>query len=179
MGILNPAVELSKFFYHDYPAKEEECLHQTAPQLSFSSDVVVLEITGPDVIDLTLIDLPGIISNAGPKGDENDVILIEEMVKGYLKQDTLILLVITMTGVFHQLSSTTIYTDSSDDIQNQKAARFAREADPEGKRTIGVLTKVDMLVGVEDKTRWLDVLRNADKVLAHGYFVSTYCDLPS
>lgn len=69
-------------------------------QLSFSENVVVLEITGQEVTDLTLVDLPGIISNAGPNGDEKDVKLIEDMVTGYIKKDCLILLVMTMTGMY-------------------------------------------------------------------------------
>ena len=48
---------------------------------------------------------------------------------------------------------------------------LARQADPEGKRTIGVLTKVDTLRGMEND-RWVKVLRGEREQLLHGYFVS-------
>jgi hypothetical protein len=137
-------------------------------QFGFSLDVVVLEITGPNVTNLTLVDLPGIISNAGPEGNEEDVLLIENMVRSYIKHGCVILLVLTMTGMLLLHGP----ADRLDDIQNQKAARFAREADPMGTRTIGVLTKADMLDDPVDLERWLDVVRNDEKTLRHGYYVS-------
>ena len=48
---------------------------------------------------------------------------------------------------------------------------LARQVDPDGKRTIGVLTKVDTLRGMEND-RWVKVLRGEREQLLHGYFVS-------
>lgn len=62
-------------------------------------------------------------------------------------------------------------TDDADDIHNQKAALLAREADPEGKRTIGVLTKVDTLQSRTENDQWLKVVKNQREPLAHGYYV--------
>lgn len=61
---------------------------------------------------------------------------------------------------------------AADDIQNQKAALLASEVDPDGKRTIGVLTKVDTLQGREVDL-WAKVLKNETEPLLHGYYVST------
>lgn len=64
-------------------------------------------------------------------------------------------------------------TPCVDDIQNQKAALLANEVDPDGKRTIGVLTKVDTLQGREVDL-WLKVLMNETEPLLHGYYVSCF-----
>lgn len=48
---------------------------------------------------------------------------------------------------------------------------MARKADPEGKRTIGVLTKADTVVTREDMNKWLKVLLGQEEPLAHGYYV--------
>lgn len=60
----------------------------------------------------------------------------------------------------------------SDDIQNQKAALLAREVDPHGRRTIGVLTKVDTVRSKADIDIWLKVVMGLREPLAHGYYVS-------
>lgn len=67
-------------------------------QLAFSRNVVVLEITGPNVTDLTLVDLPGIIQSVGHGEDKGNIQLVENLVKSYISKDCLILLVITMKG---------------------------------------------------------------------------------
>ena len=84
----------------------------------------------------------GIISNSD---DKRDIELIEEMVKNSISGNTLILLTVTMKG--EQTPSASIpslksnFSDPvappTDDLQNQKAVLLAKEADPEGKRTIG------------------------------------------
>lgn len=57
----------------------------------------------------------------------------------------------------------------SGDIETQSAVKLARDVDPEGKRTIGVVTKIDTLRGVEKKM-WLPIVRNQKEALLHGYF---------
>lgn len=66
-------------------------------QLAFSRNVIVLEISGPDVTDLTLVDLPGIIQNVGSE-DRGNIGLVEDLVKSYISKDCLVLLVLTMKG---------------------------------------------------------------------------------
>lgn len=59
-------------------------------------------------------------------------------------------------------------------MKNQGAFSLARQADPEGKRTIGVLTKADTVEAGEENG-WISVLRNEKNPLRHGYFVSALC----
>jgi hypothetical protein len=51
---------------------------------------------------------------------------------------------------------------------------MAHDVDPDGKRTIGVLTKVDTLPPGSETRRWVKVLENSDPktMLLHGYYVS-------
>lgn len=58
----------------------------------------------------------------------------------------------------------------SEDFQNQPSVTMAREADPTGARTLGVLTKPDRVEeGVFDN--WKPVLEGKEQKLHHGYYV--------
>lgn len=65
-----------------------------------------------------------------------------------------------------------------DDIENQKAARLAKQVDPSGRRTIGVLTKPDTLTAgaVKSKENWLAVLEGRRDKTTHGYFCTRQPD---
>ena len=90
---------------------------------------IVLEVTSPDVPDLTLIDLPGIILNPTPDQPQDIVIQIDQLIKFYIsREETIILCVIPC----HQ------------DIASNKALSVAREYDQTGERTLGVLTRADL-----------------------------------
>jgi hypothetical protein len=104
--------------------------------------------------------------------DRNNIDLIKNLVKEHIAGNTLILLAITMRGHYSFLCVAAIAeTLSVDDLENQSAAFLAKEADPSGLRTIGVLTKPDTLQEGEHKT-WLDVLEGYRHPLKHGYFVT-------
>ncbi|KAG0664588.1 hypothetical protein C6P46_001184 [Rhodotorula mucilaginosa] len=132
-------------------AKSDARPERLRNQLSFSTNLVCVDVSGP-VTDLAFLDLPGIISNAD---DTRDIELIETMVKNSISGNTLILLTVTM----------------KDDFQNQKAVLLAKEADPEGQRTIGVLTKADTVQRGEHAS-WLELVEGRRHQLAHGFFVT-------
>lgn len=107
LAILNPSVAPHQFLDCELPKNKGELPCNSVKQLEFSRNVVVLEISGPEVIDLTLVDLPGLIKSVDAGEDENNVALVDDMVKDYMKQEeSLILLVITMKGRSHQARST-------------------------------------------------------------------------
>ncbi|TBU24235.1 P-loop containing nucleoside triphosphate hydrolase protein [Dichomitus squalens] len=126
--------------------------------LLFSRNVVCVELAGPDLVDLSFVDLPGIVQNA----DAEIVKLVEDLVTSYIQGTSLILVTLPM----------------SDDIENQKAARLAKLADPQGLRTIGVMTKPDMLTAGATKARslWLEVLEGRRHPLRHGYYCTRQPD---
>jgi hypothetical protein len=104
LAILNPSVQTSKTVAYNLPQEEEKKPLEFTKQLAFSRNVIVLEIAGPTVTDLTLVDLPGIIQNVGKNEDPNNIVLVEELVKSYIAKDCLILLVITMKGTVNYSS---------------------------------------------------------------------------
>jgi len=142
LAILNPSVSASEFEDFDTSTLAHGgTFPGSAGQLQFSSNVVCLDISGPDVTDLSFIDLPGIISNVAPGQDRSMIDVVRNMTRDHIKGNTLILLTITMR----------------DDIDNQGAADLAHTEDPQGLRTIGVLTKPDTIQKGEEHA-WLGIL---------------------
>ncbi|RPD63557.1 hypothetical protein L227DRAFT_608779 [Lentinus tigrinus ALCF2SS1-6] len=158
-AILNPDVLRSHFLDIDIEAlRAGDTKIPGAKPLAFSRHVICVDLIGPDLVDLSFVDLPGIVQNAEPE----IVQLVEDLVKSYVVGNCLILVTLPM----------------SDDIENQKAARIAKQADPEGMRTIGVLTKPDTLPPGSTKSRemWLDVIEGRRHQLKHGYFCTRQPD---
>ncbi|KAK7461117.1 hypothetical protein VKT23_009043 [Stygiomarasmius scandens] len=158
VSVLNPEVSTTKILSSTLDELKEwsEKSLETVP---FSRNVVIVDLEGPELTDLAFIDLPGLIQNAEP----NTVRLVEDMVSSHIKGNCLILVALPMT----------------DDIENQKALRLACDEDPEGRRTIGVLTKPDMLGTGSTKALsiWLDVIEGRGRhKLAHGYYCTRQPD---
>lgn len=57
-----------------------------------------MEISGPGLTDLTLIDLPGIIHSTGRNEDPRNIELVTNLVKDRISRDALILLMISAKG---------------------------------------------------------------------------------
>ncbi|EOA16033.1 hypothetical protein CARUB_v10004162mg [Capsella rubella] len=89
-----------------------------------------LTIHSPNVLDITLVDLPGITKV--PVGDQPSDIeaRIRTMILSYIKLDTCLILAVTPANT---------------DLANSDALQIASNADPDGHRTIGVITKLDIM----------------------------------
>ncbi|KAH8117943.1 P-loop containing nucleoside triphosphate hydrolase protein [Phellopilus nigrolimitatus] len=156
LAILNPSVAADRFVNLDLQTLEpDEPPLGSRRQLQFSANVVCVQLSSPDSADLSFIDLPGIISNVTDGEDPGNIDLIKNLVQEHISGNSLILLTITMR----------------DDIQNQSAALLAKAADPQGSRTIGVLTKPDTLQEGEHSA-WIDILAGKINPLTHGYYVT-------
>ncbi|UKJ90168.2 dynamin GTPase [Theileria orientalis] len=120
--------------YDDFQKIKEEIRLETeritGSTKNVSSVPIFLKITSPKVIDLTLIDLPGITKV--PVGDQtNDIEMqIRQMILEYITKPTCIILALSAANT---------------DIATSDSLKMAREVDPSGLRTIGVITKCDML----------------------------------
>ncbi|CAG8548187.1 1087_t:CDS:2, partial [Cetraspora pellucida] len=147
-ALLNPRKNSDLYFNWDFGNKNYDD-DSKSNTIKFTKNVVCIEIKGPDVPNLSLIDLPGIIK------DEKFILLIEELVKEYIQKDKSII-VATIS--------------CKDDIDNQAIVSLAKNADISGIRTLGVLTKPDTIEeGTHDK--WLKIMRNEAHRLDLGYFV--------
>ncbi|KAB1997356.1 hypothetical protein ES319_D12G018900v1 [Gossypium barbadense] len=91
-----------------------------------SDKQIRLKIFSPNVLDITLVDLPGITKV--PVGDQPSDIeaRIRTMIMSYIKQPSCLILAVT---------------PANSDLANSDALQIAGNADPDGYRTIGVITK--------------------------------------
>ena len=118
---------------------------------SISDIPINLRIYSHRVLDITLVDLPGITKV--PVGDQprNIEDLVREMILKYIRNPSSIILAITA---------------ANSDLANSDALKLAREVDPDGVRTLGVLTKIDLM---DRGTDALDMLNNKIYPLRLGY----------
>jgi GTPase SAR1 family protein len=110
-----------------------------------------VKIFSPRVVDLTLIDLPGIAKV--PVGDQPSDIekKIRQIVLDYISNPNSIILAVTAANT---------------DIANSDALQMAMQVDPAGERTLGVLTKVDLM---DKGTNAIDILNGNHVPLKLGY----------
>ena len=110
----------------------------------------MLDIFSPNYPDLQFVDLPGFTRTTVAGQNEGIVQQIEELNLKYMRDPNTIILAIQ---------------DGTQDIANSEALNKALSVDPEGKRTVGVLTKLDLLQRPEDKEKVARVLENKTKPL--------------
>ena len=123
----------------------------TGRNRGISTKSIHLKIYSPSVLNLTLVDLPGMtkVSVGDQPADIEDQ--IREMCTSYASNPNSIVLAVTAANT---------------DLANSDALKLAREADPEGERTIGVLTKLDLM---DPGTDAVEVLQNRVIPLRRGY----------
>ena len=103
----------------------------TGVQSQFSTDVLRLEIDGPDQEHLSIIDVPGLFQrHKEGVTTKADIELVQKMVYGYMRNPRSVMLTVIPANV---------------DIATQGILEKAEELDPEGIRTLGVLTKPDLV----------------------------------
>ncbi|KAG2522620.1 hypothetical protein JM16_003400 [Phytophthora kernoviae] len=118
-----------------------------------SDDQIVVEMSGPELPNLTLTDLPGLVRTVGDHEDENIIPRVRNMVNRYMSQERTIIIAVVPANV---------------DMHNTEILQAAQEADPNGTRTIAVVTKVDLVdAGAEQAVH--DLLLNKKKKMHLGY----------
>ncbi|KKZ61931.1 hypothetical protein EMCG_00493 [[Emmonsia] crescens] len=116
---------------------------------TFCRDVLSIEICGPNRPQLsgysTLVDLPGLIHSPNQSQSDEDVELTKSLVQSYISQKR--------TIIFAVIS-----------------AKNCRKFDPQGARTLGVITKLDYLrLGSDNERVWLDLAQNRDIYFELGW----------
>jgi hypothetical protein len=124
---------------------------------NFSYDVLRIEISGPTQDHLTLVDLPGLFHSSSTTQSNADKDAVFDMVASYIERAHSIILAVV---------------SAKNDLNNQAVLDFAREHDPEGARTLGIITKPDTLArDSPSETAYIDLARNEDVKLALGWHV--------
>ncbi|KAJ7090348.1 Dynamin central region-domain-containing protein [Mycena belliarum] len=120
--------------FYDFNKIREEIVRDTEAKTGRNAGIspqpINLRIFSPNVLTLTLVDLPGLTKV--PVGDQPRDIekQIRDMLMKYIAKPACIILAVT---------------GANQDLANSEGLKMAREVDPEGTRTIGVLTKVDLM----------------------------------
>lgn len=114
-----------------------------------SDDPIHLTIYSPNVPDLSLIDLPGYIQVVGQNQPLALKQKISELCDKYIQAPNVILAI----------------SAADVDLANSTALRASRRVDPRGERTIGVVTKMDLV----DPIRGASILNDQQYPLRLGY----------
>lgn len=119
------------FTKDDLPAIIEEAKQHmgiTAESTKISDHVLRVEISGPDVPQLTLVDLPGFFQNDTESQDIAGIEVANRLAESYMRQENSIILAVI--SAHYALSA-------------HKVLRFAKKLDPKRERTLGIITKPD------------------------------------
>ncbi|KAI1876523.1 hypothetical protein JX265_004049 [Neoarthrinium moseri] len=141
--------------FYDFNKIRDEISRETEAKVGKNAGIspapINLRVYSPNVLTLTLVDLPGLTKV--PVGDQPRDIerQIRDMVLKYIGKSNAIILAVTAANI---------------DLANSDGLKMAREVDPEGQRTIGVLTKVDLM---DEGTDVVDILAGRIIPLRLGY----------
>jgi GTP-binding protein EngB required for normal cell division len=120
---------------------------------TFAADVLRLEVIGNTGLHLTVVDLPGLISVSA---NVEDMHTVERLVDNYLESTRTIILAVV---------------PASNDIDTQGIIQRARRFDKAGVRTVGIITKPD-LINKGTESRVASLANNLDRVkLRLGFFL--------
>ncbi|KAG5285426.1 hypothetical protein AALO_G00003230 [Alosa alosa] len=130
---------------------ENETDRVTGANKGISPVPINLRVYSPHVLNLTLIDLPGITKV--PVGDQPADIeqQIREMLMQFITKESCLILAVTPANT---------------DLANSDALKLSKDVDPQGLRTIGVITKLDLM---DEGTDAREVLENRLLPLRRGY----------
>ncbi|XP_056609453.1 dynamin-3 isoform X4 [Triplophysa dalaica] len=130
---------------------EAETDRITGSNKGISPVPINLRVYSPHVLNLTLIDLPGMTKIA--VGDQPVDIehQIRDMIMQFITRDSCLILAVTPANT---------------DLANSDALKVAKEVDPQGLRTIGVITKLDLM---DEGTDAREILENKLLPLRRGY----------
>ncbi|KAM3845709.1 dynamin-1-like protein isoform 2-T4 [Vipera latastei] len=102
----------------------------TGTNKGISPEPLYLKIYSPHVLNLTLVDLPGITKV--PVGDQPPDIenQVRDMILSYISNPNCLILAVTAANT---------------DMATSEALKLARDVDPDGRRTLAVITKLDLM----------------------------------
>ncbi len=104
------------------------------------------------VVDLTLVDLPG-ITKVPVQGQPADIeSQIRNLILKYVRPANALILALS---------------PATNDLANSDSLQLARDVDPDGERTIGVITKIDLMDAGTDA---IEHLQGSVYPLKLGYF---------
>lgn len=123
----------------------------------FSTDILRVELCGPTQPHLTMVDLPGLFRAGNRDQSVKDAKIVSKMVRGYVKRPRSIILAVV---------------SAKNDFALQEITELARELDPGGIRTLGLITKPDALdAGSDSEAAYVRLAKNKDVAFRLGWHV--------
>ena len=123
----------------------------------FYEDILRIELTGPEQPHLTMVDLPGLFRSGNKEQSDAEVDTVRGMVEKYMAGPRSIILTVVSAKYEYVL---------------QEVTRLAKCADPEGLRTMGLITKPDTLdVGSDSERSFVRLAQNFEAELRLGWHV--------
>jgi GTP-binding protein EngB required for normal cell division len=123
----------------------------------FSSDILRLELSGPEQPHLTLVDLPGLFQAGSRSQSDADSDKVKSLVLRYMRSPRSIILAVV---------------SAKNDFNNQSITRYSREIDPNGVRTLGLITKPDTLdKGSDSESFYMELAQNREVKFRLGWHV--------
>ncbi|KIX04462.1 uncharacterized protein Z518_05330 [Rhinocladiella mackenziei CBS 650.93] len=116
---------------------------------AFSKDILRVELWGPHQPHLTLIDLPGLFHAGNEYQSRAEAASIHALVRSYMKSERSIILAVV---------------SAKNDYSNQIVTEYAREFDPQGHRTLGIITKPDTLHTGSESQKWYQSLAENGRI---------------
>ncbi|KAL6790852.1 hypothetical protein J3E68DRAFT_443100 [Trichoderma sp. SZMC 28012] len=113
----------------------------------FSKHVLRVEISGPDIPSLTLVDLPGIFHSGSSSQPQEWKPVVDKMVEDYMKQKNSIILMVVSADL---------------SLSKHAILDMALQHDTARERTIGVITKVDLCPGSNLEDEYLRLARGQE-----------------
>lgn len=141
--------------FNDFAVVKQEIEAETARIAGSNKGInrqpINLKIFSPHVLNLTMVDLPGLTKV--PIGDQPSDIekQTRTLILEYIAKPNSIILAVSPANV---------------DLVNSEALKLARQVDPMGRRTIGVLTKLDLM---DHGTNAMDILSGRVYPLKLGF----------
>lgn len=123
----------------------------------FSPNVVALEIKGPDLPDLSFYDMPGIFQNPADAKDDYLVNVVRNLSKAYIQHPSAIII---------------CSMPMNSDAENSSTFGLTRRLGATS-RTIGVLTKADLLPEAGNHDQWLSIMKGNTHHTGLGYFITS------
>uniref|UniRef100_A0A3B5B8N0 Interferon-induced GTP-binding protein Mx n=1 Tax=Stegastes partitus TaxID=144197 RepID=A0A3B5B8N0_9TELE len=130
---------------------EAETDRITGANKGISPVPINLRVYSPHVLNLTLVDLPGMTKVAVGDQPVDIEFQIREMLMQFVTKENCLMLAVS---------------PANSDLANSDALKIAKEVDPQGMRTIGVITKLDLM---DEGTDAKDILENKLLPLRRGY----------
>ena len=142
--------------YHGMLIPQAEQVMGIGPDKRFSKDVLKLELSGPEREHFSVVDVPGIFANTSEgKTEDKDIDFVRDMVGGFMENTQSVMLTVVPANV---------------DPATQSIMKMAKKNDRDGSRTLGVLTKRDLVDrGAENAV--MNLLQGRKHVLKLGWHV--------